>query len=259
MRVRGVPPRGRGVVLVEVDVLLVLPPAVAPLKDHAADGVLHPTLAVALLVDLLPLGLQVLRLGDRIFDPAFRVERVGAKLGVHERKAELLFDAFEDVPGRRAAVDVAAEHIDVGALLFDDLDEPDVAVGDGHRVVLVRSVNQVRDLPKQRIQEDCTRITLLRLRQIFDLVGLPVKSVIVLVAEQPHQKAGRVFVLLNQRRHLLLHERPKALVGVVDRADPGAVDRHAVAAHGVVQDRVDAVLLVDVRDPPRRNARGTVG
>jgi hypothetical protein len=90
-------------------------------------------------------------------------------------------------------------------------------------------------------------------RQILNLVGLPVKSVIVLVAEQPHQKARRVFVLLNQRRHLLLHERPKAFVGVVDRADPGPVDRHAIAAHGVVQDRVDAVLLVDVFDPPRRD------
>lgn len=44
-------------------------------------------------------------------------------------------------------------------------------------------------------------------------------------------------------------EGPVALVLVIGTGDVGAIPIEAVAAHGVVEHRIDAVFFVDVRDP----------
>ena len=77
---------------VEVLVLLVLPPAVAPLEHEAADGVAGDAEAVGgltahVLVEVGPLPQQVAGLGERVFPVGAGVEGVGAELGVEHRDA----------------------------------------------------------------------------------------------------------------------------------------------------------------------------
>ena len=121
-------------------------------------------------------------------------------------------------------------------------------------MVLVRRVNLVGDFAEERVEIGSTGIALLRVWKVLDLVRLPVEAVVVLVSEKPHEEPRSVLVLLDERCDLFFHEGAKALLRVIDRANPDAVDRHAVAPHAMVQDRVNSVLLVDVLDPSGRDA-----
>ena len=139
-------------------------------------------------------------------------------------------------------------------MLLDELDEAEVTVGERDGVAGVDLVRRVHGLAHQRVEEDGARIALRRLGKVLDLVGAPVEAVVVLVAEKPHQEAGHVLVARDDLSPLREEHLARARVGVVRGRDVRAVDVVAVAAHGVVEDREDAVVLVDVRDPLRRNA-----
>ena len=93
-------PGGVGVVDVQALLLLVLPPAVAPLEDQAADGVADPALARGLLVDLPPLAQQVVGLARLVLLHGDGVEGVGPELGEHGGHAQLLGPRPRSSPAR---------------------------------------------------------------------------------------------------------------------------------------------------------------
>ena len=233
-----------------------LPPAVGPLEDEAADRVADAALAPALLVDLLPLRAQVLGLRGRVLAIFLGVVGVGAELGEHRRHAELVLDDLEEVARRRAAVDVRAEDVEALAVLRDQVDVLQVAVGDRDRVLLVALLDRRDRLAVQRVEMRGARVVLLLLRrQRLGLEARPRQAVVVLVAEQPQRDAGGVAVLVDGGDDVRDQRRALARVGVVDLRDPDAVDGRAVAAHRVVDHRVDAVVGVDPCHPARRDVR----
>ena len=161
---------------------------------------------------------------------------------------------LEVVPRADAAIDVRAEHVQALAFLGDEIDVLQVAVGDGHGAVRIPLLDLADDLPEQGVEKPRPGGVALALGQRLDLERGPGQAVVVLVAQQPHQHARGVLELVDHRQDLGLQGRAHRGIAVVGRGVPDAVHGQAVAPHGIVQDRVDAVLLVDVLHPARRHA-----
>ena len=245
-------PAGVGVVDVEVLLLAELPPAVRPLEDEAAQGGAGAALAVGLLVDLAPLAEEVVGLGDIVLAVPLGVVGVGAELGVDEGHPHLVADAPEEVAAADPAVDVGAHDVDLGAGAGDDVEIVDVAVGQGHRVAVVEAADQGRPLAHQRVQVLGARIVGL-LGQVLDLEAGPRQAVVVLVAEEVHQHAARVPVGLDGPLQVGEDRPARGLVAVVGLGHEAAVHLEAVAPHQVIDGGHDAVLVVDVLHPARRD------
>ena len=190
-----------------------------------------------------------------VFAVLLRVVRIRAELGVDERDVQLLLDDVEQVTRRRAAIDVRAHDVEVWHVLRDQIDEAEVTVCDRDGVVVVDFVNRVRDLAVEGVQEHGAGIALIHVRQVFDFRRRPVEAVVVFVAEQPHQHARHVLEVLCQLNDVSLDDFSRSRVGVVRRVEVDAIDVVAVPTHRVIEDRVDPILLVDVRDPFGRHAR----
>ncbi len=246
-------PRGVGVVDVEPALLAELPPPVAPLEDEPADGVSHPALAVGLLVDLLPLPEEIARLHPLVLAHLLLVEGVRPELGEHDRDPQLVLDHLEEIAGGDPPVDVGAQDVEVRALLGDDVDVLDVAVGDGHRAVRILRLHHVDDVAEEGVELVGAGHVPFALRERFRLEGGPGEAVVVLVPQEPHQYPGNPAELLDQVRHVGGDRGPDRRIGVVDVRDPHPVQGVPVAAAGVVDDGVDAVALVDVADPAGGN------
>jgi hypothetical protein len=183
------------------------------------------------------------------------VPGVRPELGEHHGQAELLVNDLEEVAGRDPAVDVASEHVEPLALLGDEVEVLHVAVGDGDQVLRVARLDVADDLAEEGVEEARPPGISLTHRKVLDLGGAPGEAVVVLVAQQPHEEARRSLELVHQGQHLRRDGGAESRVRVVDlvRRDPDAVEGVPVAADGVVDHGVDAVALVDVLHPARRD------
>ncbi len=252
--VRVVGPRGIGVVDVEVLLLSELPPAVAPLERQTPDGVAHPALATRMLVDLLPLAQQVARLGHLILAHLAGVPGIGPEFCEHDRDAEFVLDLLKHVAEGDAPINVGPKYIESLRLFGDDVDVLEVAVRDGHRPLRVARLDSADDLAEQRIQRPGPSRFAFTFRQVLRFRAGPLEAVVVLVPEQPHQHPGDIAELVDQSEHLGLDRLAQARVRIVDIRVPYPTDVEPVAAHRVVEHGEDAVALIDVTNPARRDA-----
>ena len=160
---------------------------------------------------------------------------------------------LEELPEGDAAVDVGAEDIQAGDLLGDDVEVLEIAVRHRDGARGVHLLDARGRLAEERVHvARADRVGLFG-GQILRLGRAPHQPVVVLVAEEPHEEAGRAAEVVHHLLDLAHDRRARPRIRIVRVRAEDAVHRDPVARHRVVEDREDPVALVDVPDPLRRD------